>query len=245
MLRTDVTLEFIHDGRAAVIRIPGGRLGRRAAREFVDVTDELVEQREVRVVLVHSFEADFCSGPAADLDRFDLSPDPASALARLRPPVLVACTGECSSVGLEIALAADIRFAEPASSFALADVLDGEFPSWGGTQRLPRAIRPSAAVGMLLLGDRLDADQAHGLGLVHAVEVDALGAAMSVLERLQRAAPLALEFAKEAVHRGSEMPLRDGLRLEGDLNHLLASTVDRAEGLAAFFAKRPPDFAGR
>jgi enoyl-CoA hydratase/carnithine racemase len=56
---------------------------------------------------------------------------------------------------------------------------------------------------------------------------------------------LALELAKEAIHRGSEMPLRDGLRLEGDLNHQLAATEDRAEGLAAFFAKRPPDFSGR
>jgi enoyl-CoA hydratase/carnithine racemase len=57
--------------------------------------------------------------------------------------------------------------------------------------------------------------------------------------------PLALELAKEAVHRGSELPLRDGLRLEGDLNHLLQGTADRAEGLSAFFDKRPPDFAGR
>jgi len=47
------------------------------------------------------------------------------------------------------------------------------------------------------------------------------------------------------VHRGAELPLRDGLRLEGDLNTLLQSSADRAEGLAAFFAKRPPDFAGR
>ncbi len=66
-----------------------------------------------------------------------------------------------------------------------------------------------------------------------------------VVEQLLGAGPLALEFAKEAVHRGSELPLRDGLRLEGDLNHQLAATEDRAEGLAAFFDKRPPDFAGR
>ena len=55
----------------------------------------------------------------------------------------------------------------------------------------------------------------------------------------------AVEYAKDAVHRGSELPLRDGLRLEGDLNTLLATSADRAEGLAAFFAKRPADFAGR
>ena len=90
---------------------------------------------------------------------------------------------------------------------------------------------------MLLLGDEVDG----AVGLTHGstAELDA------IVEALLGNGALALEFAKEAVHRGSELPLRDGLRLEGELNHLLQSTEDRAEGIAAFLAKRPPDFAGR
>jgi enoyl-CoA hydratase/carnithine racemase len=62
---------------------------------------------------------------------------------------------------------------------------------------------------------------------------------------LSTLAPLALRLAKEALSRGPEMPMRHALELEGDLNHLLQTTRDRAEGLEAFFAKRPPDFDGR
>ncbi len=98
---------------------------------------------------------------------------------------------------------------------------------------------------MLLLGTEIDAATARTWGLVHEIADDADGALSRVVESLLACGPLALELAKEAIHRGSELPLRDGLRLEGDLNHQLAATEDRAEGLAAFFAKRPPDFSGR
>jgi enoyl-CoA hydratase len=245
MRRSEVELSVTHEGRVATVTLPGGDLTARVARELVDIAEELVEVRELRVVVLASASADFCTGAAADLDRTAVSPDPASALARLRPPVVSVCRGRCSSVGLEVALATDIRLAEPTATFDMPDVLAGELPCWGGTQRLPRAIRPSAAVGMLLLGDVLDAPRARSLGLVHAVHEDVDAAVEELVDRLQRSAPLALELAKEAVHRGAELPLRDGLRLEGDLNHLLASSADRAEGLAAFFAKRPADFAGR
>ena len=98
---------------------------------------------------------------------------------------------------------------------------------------------------MLFLGTELDAETAQHWGLIHSIADDAAGEATSIADTLLTRGPLALEMAKEAIHRGSELPLRDGLRLEGDLNHQLAATEDRAEGLAAFFAKRPPDFSGR
>jgi enoyl-CoA hydratase/carnithine racemase len=100
---------------------------------------------------------------------------------------------------------------------------------------------------MVLLGEVLAAEEARSVGLLAGVSgpggLD--DAVAGTVEQLLGTAPLAQELAKEAVHRGAELPLRDGLRLEGDLNHLLQGTSDRAEGLAAFFAKRPADFAGR
>jgi enoyl-CoA hydratase/carnithine racemase len=181
----------------------------------------------------------------ADFDPLEVRPDPAAALARVRAPVVAALDGDCLSVGLEVALAADIRLSTPAARFGLPDLRAGRLPCWGGTQRLPRVVGTAKATSMLLLGEILDAPAAAEAGLVHAVTDDLDGAVDAVVDGLLAVGPLAVELAKEAVHRGAELPLRDGLRLEGDLNTLLQSTDDRAEGLAAFFAKRPPDFAGR
>ena len=131
--------------------------------------------------------------------------------------------GRCLSVGLEIALAADIRLADPTARLGLPDLSVGRLPSWGGTQRLPRAVGAPRAAAMVLLGDVLAADEARSAGLLAGVSapggLDELVEA--TFEQLLATAPLAQELAKEAVHRGAELPLRDGLRLEGDLNHLL------------------------
>ena len=202
------------------------------------------EAREPAVLVLRNEPGtDFCSG--ISFDPLELQPDPASALAAVRSPVICAISGDCSGPGLEIALACDVRLCAREASFAMRDPLDGRLPAWGGTQRLPRAIGASRASTMLLLGTEIDAPTALEWGLIHAVEDNLDDAVEHWLDELSGAGPLALEFAKEAIHRGSELPLADGLRLEGDLNHQLAATDDRAEGLAAFFDKRPPDFAGR
>ncbi len=202
------------------------------------------EAREPAVLVLRNEPgSDFCSG--IGFDPLELQPDPASALAAVRNPVVCAISGECTGAGLEIALACDVRLCDASARFAMRDALEGRLPAWGGTQRLPRAIGASRASAMLLLGTEVDAATALEWGLAHVVETDLDEAVDRWLDELAGAGPLALEFAKEAVHRGSELPLADGLRLEGDLNHQLAATEDRAEGLAAFFDKRPPDFSGR
>lgn len=241
-------MDLTREDRLAHLQVDGGPLTAAVATRLAADAEQLTENRDVRVVLLDARTAPFCSGPAPDL--FDdlaagAATDPAAVIARLRPPVVCVIDGACHSVGLEIALAADIRVCGPAATFALPDILGGRLPSWGGTQRLPRAIRPAEATAMVLTGQELGAERAASLGLVHQVAADASTAAAELVEILLGLGPLSLEMAKEAVHRGSELPLRDGLRLEGDLNHQLAATEDRAEGLQAFFDKRPPDFSGR
>lgn len=238
-------VEIVGHGPVRHVSIPGGSLTMPVAAGLVGAAMELVEDREVRVITLGSRSSPFCSGPAPDLDRLDPHLDAAAAWARLRPPVVCAIGGDCVSVGLELALATDIRVCDPSARFGFPDLEAGRLPSWGGTQRLPRAVRPAEATAMILLGTLLDADRALGLGLVHCVADDPAAVAGELADELAARGPLALELAKEAVHRGAELPLRDGLRLEGDLNHQLAATDDRAEGLQAFFDKRPPDFAGR
>ncbi|MFV0260537.1 MAG: enoyl-CoA hydratase/isomerase family protein [Acidimicrobiales bacterium] len=227
------------------ITVPGDRWDRATAVALVEAAVGLVENREVRVVTLRAASSPFCSGPADDLAPAEFDPDPAAAVARLRPPVIAVLSGRCASVGFEVALATDIRVCGPDTTFRLDDVAAGRLPCWGGTQRLGRAIRPAEATAMVLLGSEMDAARALSLGLVHAIAQDPDAEADRLAGELAQRGPLSLEFAKEAVHRGAELPLRDGLRLEGDLNHQLAATDDRAEGLAAFFDKRPPDFAGR
>jgi enoyl-CoA hydratase/carnithine racemase len=245
-----LTVERSADGALVSVRLPGDLLDRATAAELAATAHELVEDRTVRVVVLSAAGA-FCRGAHPDLDPSGLGDDPAAALARIRVPVVAAVHGACRSVGLELVLACDVVIAAADASFALADVADGgALPCWGGTQRLPRAVGTARATAMVLLGEPLGAADAQRAGLVWQVvaeagpdAVAAAGAAMAA--KLLALGPLALEYAKEAVHRGAELPLRDGLRLEGDLNTLLATSQDRAEGLAAFFAKRPADFAGR
>lgn len=240
-----VELRLADDGLSAELVLPGGPLTAAAARELANATVGLIEDRSLRAVVLRAGDRPFCSGPAEDLLPHELRPDPASAVASLRVPVIVAVDGACRGEGLEIALAADIIVATPDSVFALDHILSGRLPVWGGTQRLPRAIGAGPATAHGLLGSDIDGPQARSLGLVYQLSDNLDEAVAALVGTLCARGPLALEFTKEAVHRGSELPLRDGLRLEGDLNHQLAATDDRAEGLAAFFAKRPPDFGGR
>ena len=240
---TDVTRT--NGGSVVWVTMAGGLFSQQCASEFVAICGELIEDRYVRIVVLGASGDDFCSGAAPDLDRIETQPDPVAALSRLRVPVIAAIGGACHSVGMELILASDIRVGHSEASFSIADVNDGVLPCWGGTQRLPRAIGHARATAMLLLGQSIDAGTAEAWGLVHQVTDDLAGAVDEVVAQVGENGPLALELAKEAVHRGSELGLRDGLRLEGDLNHQLAATNDRAEGLAAFFDKRPPDFAGR
>jgi len=238
-------LRVEREGPVVTLRLRGTALGRREAAELVSVATDLAEDPSVRVVVLDSDGPDLCPGAADDLDPLSFSPDPAAALAALRPPVVAACRGRVASVGLELALACDVRVAEPGTVFTIADVAAGRLPSWGGTQRLPRVAGRSTALAMILLGESLDAAAAQRAGLVTAVADDAGARAVTLAGQLAELAPAALELAKEAVARGAELPMRDALVLEGDLNHLLQTTADRAEGLAAFFDKRPPTFTGR
>lgn len=169
------------------------------------------------------------------------------ALAAVPQPVVAAIQGVCHGPGLEIALACDIRLAAKDASFAAPETASGTLPHAGGTQRLSRAVGRAQALRLLLTGDVIDAVEARRIGLVSAVlpgpEVEA--AARALAGRIAERGPIATRMAKEAISRGAEMTLEQALRYETDLTVLLQSTADRAEGVRAFAAKRPPRFTGR
>src|SRR5262249_21174681 len=120
-------------------------------------------------------------------------------------------------------------------------------PGGGGTQRLPRLVGRGKALEMILTGARIPAAEALVIGLVErVVPAAALAAeAKKLAQSIADKAPVALRYAKESVVKGLELPLADGIRLEGDLSTLLRTTEDRVEGAKAFLEKRKPRWSGR
>lgn len=211
-----------------------------AALEEAAASIELDE--EARVVVLQGSGRAFCRG-----GRSAGRADGVAAVAALRVPVIAALHGAVLDEGLELAMAADVRLAARGSRFGLTQLERGELPSHGGTQRLPRLVGRAAAGSMLLLGETISASRAAGLGLVHeVVERKALGRRAGALARaMARRGPVAQRLAKEALRAALDLPLAEGLRLEGDLYVLLQSSGDRDEGIASFREKRAPRYRGR
>jgi enoyl-CoA hydratase/carnithine racemase len=153
------------------------------------------------------------------------------------------CDGPAIGAGAEVLLAADLRVIGPDATMAFPEVGDGELPCWGGTQRLTRAGGVALALRLLVVGDPVGAGELVRSGLAVLVD-DPLSYANALAVQLSQGAPRAQAAARDAVQRGRDLTLADALRLESDLNLLISTTDDRAEGIAAFFEKRPPRFTG-
>ncbi|MGH3660600.1 MAG: enoyl-CoA hydratase/isomerase family protein [Micromonosporaceae bacterium] len=162
-------------------------------------------------------------------------------------PLICAINGYAIGGGLELALACDVRIAAQSAEFGLSEVRVGSIPGAGGTQRLPRMIGQSAAMQMLLTGDRIDAAEAHRVGLVSEVHPadTLLPRAREIAQRIAQNAPLAVRAVKRLVRQGLEMPLSAGVQMESYVWGLLRDTEDRIEGRTAFQEKRNPDYKGR
>ena len=170
----------------------------------------------------------------------------ASSLAALPIPVIVAVNGDALDHGLELALAGDLRVAATNATFGLTDLSRGVLPWDGGTQRLPRLVGPAWARDMVLTSRVIDATQALAIGLVNrVVEGDQLLAEVhQMADVIVAGGPIAARYAKEAVQKGMDLALPQGLGLEADLNLLLQSTTDRAEGIESFLQRRDPRYTG-
>jgi enoyl-CoA hydratase/carnithine racemase len=169
--------------------------------------------------------------------------DPAAELASFPAPTVAVWNGPAIGAGAELLLAADLRIIGPDATMAFPEVGDGQLPCWGGTQRLTRAAGVALALRLLVVGDPVDADTLARSGLA-VLDPDPRTRAEALAEQLSQGAPRAQAAARDAVQRGRDLTLADALRLESDLNLLISTTDDRAEGIAAFFEKRRPRFTG-
>jgi enoyl-CoA hydratase len=164
----------------------------------------------------------------------------------LGKPVVAAVNGIALGGGCEAAMACTFRIAVPTARFGQPEVKLGLIPGFGGTQRLPRLVGRSAALRMILTGDPISADEALALGLVDEIvePPELLARATELLTRIAANAPVAVRFALEAVNQSGNAPLAIGLSAERKMFGLCAGTSDKAEGTAAFLAKRAPSFTG-
>jgi enoyl-CoA hydratase len=169
------------------------------------------------------------------------------ALELLPQPTIAAINGVALGGGLELAMACDVRIADPGARLGLPEIKLGLLPGAGGTQRLPRLVPTAIAKQMLFTGDPIDAAEAHRIGLVNEVADDGecLLRAVELAEVLVERAPLALGAAKELVDHGLGISLDTAIALERETVAQLFDTEDRVEGVAAFLERRSPDFHGR
>ena len=166
-------------------------------------------------------------------------------IENLGKPVIAAVNGYALGGGCETAMACTIRVAAEHAKFGQPEVTLGLIPGGGGTQRLPRLVGKGRALQLILSGGMIDAQEAHRIGLLNeVVPGDLLIRAEAILKQIFANAPIAVKFSLEAVNRGLETNLAEGLSLEASLFGLCAGTGDKAEGTSAFLAKRTPQFHG-
>lgn len=237
----------------------GNRVTGELAEEFRGRCRKVREDDGIRVVVVtgnglsfsvgrSSFPEDSRGIEAVDVESWLAWMRVAESLAGLPMPVIAGLNGDALDHGLELALAADLRICSDTARLGFPDRTPASgFPFDGGTQRLPRVVGPAMALDMLLTGRTVSASEALQMGLVNkvAAAADVGKATRKAAGEIAEGAPVAARFAKEAVRDGRELVLGQGLRLEADLNFLLQTTEDRAEGLASFRERRNPEYRGR
>jgi len=162
-------------------------------------------------------------------------------------PVIAAVNGAAYGGGCEIAGACDFAYASSSARFALTEVTLGIMPGAGGTQTLPRAVGERRGKEIVLTGEPFSADEAREWGLINkVVPPEALHEeVLAVARKIAGNAPISVRQAKQSIHRGLQMSLRDGLAFEIEAYNRMVPTEDRREGVLAFNERRKPEFKGR
>ncbi len=220
-----------------------------------DIRHQINQDETVKVIIITGQgNKAFCSGVDSEAF-FQIKDKPkriklfsvASTMGSFKRPVIAAINGDALGQGLELALSCDLRICSKTAGFAMSHLADNEMPWDGGTQRLSRLVGRGTAIEMILLGKTMDAVKAHRIGLVHQVvsQEKLSKTALDMARHMAKMSPISLAYAKEAIQKGMDLTLRQGLGLEADLYYLIHTTKDRTEGIDAFRKKRRPHFEGK
>jgi enoyl-CoA hydratase/carnithine racemase len=165
----------------------------------------------------------------------------------LGKPVIAAVNGFALGGGCELAMACTLRLAVEGAKFGQPEVKIGIMPGAGGTQRLPRLVGKGRALQLILSGEVINAQEAYRIGLVNEVVPSAnlIARSEAILNQINANAPLGVKFSIEAVNKGVDASVSEGLLIEASLFGICAGSEDKKEGTSAFLAKRAPKFQGR
>lgn len=165
----------------------------------------------------------------------------------LGKPVIACINGFALGGGCELAMACTMRLASESAKLGQPEVKLGIIPGYGGTQRLPRLVGKGMAMQLNLTGEMISAQEAHRIGLVNEVVAAAelIPRAEAIAAKIIANAPLAIRYCMEAVNKGMEMTLAEGLFLEATLFAVTCATEDKKEGTTAFLEKRAAKFVGK
>ncbi|MBW2284454.1 MAG: enoyl-CoA hydratase/isomerase family protein, partial [Deltaproteobacteria bacterium] len=193
------------------------------AEDVARIMAEIYGDEDVRALIISGAGEDFCVG--TDMEALSSANGRAQIIQcltispffhRFDRPVVAAINGSALGQGLELALACDLRVCGENSRFGLPQVSRGEIPWDGGTQRLSRLVGRGRALQMILTGEIIDAREARRIGLINWMVPDdeVKSKAVEVAREMAAKAPIALRFVKEAVSKGMDMTMEQGLRLE-------------------------------
>jgi len=257
-------LDYIYEKKGPIAIFTLNRPDKRNAKSleiFRGIKEKMIEFRDdpdlLVCIITGAGDKAFCAGadvketlPYFREHRNDPVPLSDGTIFRgleLYKPLIAAVNGVAYGGGLELALACDIRIASENARFAQLEPTVGAMPGGGGTQRLPRLIPRCKASELLLMGRIMNAQEAYRIGLVNSVVPSnkLMPVSLEWAEQICQLAPLAIRGIKEAMMRGSDMSLQDGLRLEKLLFDKVSGTEDFEEGGKAFREKRKPVFKGQ
>jgi enoyl-CoA hydratase/carnithine racemase len=231
-------------------------LSREVLGDLLEVLEAVSRDPEVRAVVIAGAGRGFCAG--ADVSEFtkdlrevgefiDLGRRVFELLETMGKPVVAAVHGFALGGGFELALSCDLIVAAEGTQLGSPEINLGIVPGWGATQKLLATVGPYKTRELVLLGDRITAEEALRLGIVNrVVPVDrVLDEAVAVARRLAEKSPVALAAAKGIINRSLRTLTSAGLEIERSTFMEVASTEDAREGVRAFLEKRKPQWRGR
>ena len=250
------SLSILNTG-IAVLALPGSSSA--TARQLLEAVRRqiisLKDTEEARGIIIVAQGDSFCR--CRTEEQFD-SPYMAANLAsfgqqvmfdleKIGKPCIAAVSGECTGLGLELALACDFILTARSARFGFPDISVGRIPFCGGTQRLARLVGKSRAKELIFSGDLVDASEALRIGLANRMYDDSelMPGVEKLLEKICTRSPFAIRIGGEVINAGYDIDLQTACLLERDAFALIFASHDRTEGMQAFLNKRQPEFKGK
>lgn len=224
--------------------------------EIAEALRQMQSDADIGAIVITGSDKAFCAGAdikeMADKSYMDVfgenlfgELDVLRSGGGITKPVIAAVNGFALGGGCELALMCDIVVAGETAKFGQPEITIGTIPGIGGTQRLTRAIGKAKAMEWVLTGDKYSAQEAEKAGLVsRVVPADkTVEVAVEVGAKIAKFSKPVVALAKESINRAFETTLAEGLQFEKRVFQSTFATNDQKEGMAAFAAKRAPNFA--